>query len=48
MRLYAVLDMYLSFEVHTSETIAAGRAAGHKFDEAMSVSAVHVLQFSIS
>jgi hypothetical protein len=39
LRAFAVVDMYLSFEVHTTQTINAGRAALKKFAQLMTVRA---------
>ena len=38
LRSYLELDLYLSFEVHTTDTIAAGRRELLKFSSLMKVS----------
>jgi hypothetical protein len=40
LRSYIVLDMYAALEVHTTETIAAGRAEVLRFSALMNVSSV--------
>ena len=47
IRLYLELDMYISFDVHTEETIQAGESLLHRFSELLKVRSYEHWKFAL-